>query len=104
MKTFLIRSFTYNGIGVSMKQLKEKLPVTILGVTKPVDPGFVTIDNNGVTQQVPTWVLEECPDIDFEALLTPTQIEQRKKFSFLFGRGSDEPEVFVPLAECPINA
>jgi hypothetical protein len=104
MKTTLIKSFKYNGMFIKNKELpeSEQREVEILGVMCPPDPGFVTILDQGKQKQVPTFVLKECPRINFGKLLTAEQKSIRDKLGILPGNGVGGKPVLLPLADCPI--
>lgn len=102
MKTTLVKDCSYNGISCVVSRKYINIPCEILGVMVPPDPGMVYIQlESGKKKQVPVFLLKNCPDIDFEQLLTQDQIDLRRIHGFLYGNGSF-PTKLKPLEECPL--
>lgn len=105
MFTKLVCSFSYAGFGITINHLPEgqQQKVEVIGVMAPVDPGFVVIVfENSEQKQVPTLVLEDCPPIDFGAMLTAKQLAIRESLGALISNGTGEPQHLIPLKECPL--
>lgn len=104
MKTKITHSFYHNKLYTRLIKKIKPREVTIMGVLVPVDPGVVTILDNGKERQVPTCVLEDCPNINFEALMTEEQKETSGTDDFLWGSAYNVSDrTLVPLKECPMS-
>lgn len=102
MQTTLRSNFTYNGLTIQSRRLPKPRKVDILGVTVPCDPGFVTIKDGDKIRDVPTFVLDACPKIDWDALMSKEQKQEREYVGVLFGSGQSDRRKrrLVPLAKC----
>lgn len=102
MKTTRIKNFEYDGMFFTSEKC-DPVPVEILGVMLPSDPGVVRIKEGDKTYGCPTFALESCPNIDWAKLLTPEQIASREACGMLFGNGTNKKRQLMPLADVPLK-
>lgn len=103
IETLLTGSFKYNGLGITSKRLKEPVTCRLLGVMMPCDPGMVTIEVRGKQREVPTFLVENCPKIDFGRLLSKEQIKARAALGVLVGSGIPGKRTLMDIHLCPLS-
>lgn len=106
MKSKVVRRARYNGVGLeglSDIPSENQYEIEIVGVKMPCDPGVVTAKVKGVEKQVHTLLLANCPDIDWENLLSIQQKEIRERTGVLVGTGTSGPRCLRPLSDCPLK-
>lgn len=103
MKANVTKKFEYNGMFIKSEPIESPIPVEILGVLSPVDPGMLYVkEESGLCREVPTIVLDNFPNVDFGNMLTDEQINERKLCGILFAPAKNGRKL-IPLNSCKIK-